>query len=130
MFEHGLDLFVRFIGVALFLIYAVFTISLLRKNKRELFEIITNHYQEKELGVTHVLKLNIREKMRYGVPIIPFLSFVSYSSVYFSRSNNDIDYVRKVELVDEEGNEFTKYVDILVENKKVVSFKEFDSYDF
>ena len=93
-----------------------------------MLEIITDHYQEGNLEVTGILRLNMRERMRYGAPIVPFLSFVSYSNNFVRRSS-DIDCLRKVELIDENDNEFTKYVEVLVENNEVVSFREFDSYD-
>lgn len=126
--KEGFELIFGFIVSGFFLVYFLYSIYLLYKSKGELFEIITNYYQEKELVVTRVLKLNIRESLRYGAPIIPFLSFISYSNDFFRRKS-DIDYVRKVELEDSEGRELTKYVEIIVEKKEVVSFKEIDSYD-
>ena len=126
--KEGFELIFGFIVSGFFLVYFLYSIYLLYKSKGELFEIITNYYQEKELVVTRVLKLNIRESLRYGSPIIPFLSFISYSNDFFRRKS-DIDYVRKVELEDSEGRELTKYVEIIVEKKEVVSFKEIDSYD-
>jgi len=123
--EENFGIFISLIIVAFFIAYLFYS---LHKKKYELLEIITDHYQEGNLEVTGILRLNMRERMRYGAPIVPFLSFVSYSNNFVRRSS-DIDCLRKVELIDENDNEFTKYVEVLVENNEVVSFREFDSYD-
>ena len=87
---------------------------------------IAKHYEKNGLLVDYVAKLNITEKMKYGVPIIPIFRFYSY---YFGFFTGKIDYIRKVCVTDQMNNEQTKYVELTVQGKEIISFNEFAAYD-
>jgi hypothetical protein len=89
-------------------------------------EIAINEYYSKSgLTVINISKLNMTEKIKYGVPISVFRVY----SYYFGLFSGKIEYVRKIELIDKHENEYTKYVEFLIRNKAIVNFKEFDSYN-
>lgn len=89
-------------------------------------EVIVNHYDKKGLIVNNVSELNFTEKIKYGVSIISVFRLYSY---YFGFLSGKIDYVRKVDIVDKKDNEHTKYIELTVQGKDIISFKEFASYD-
>ena len=67
------------------------------------------------------------EKLKYGVPSIWFLS-------QFYKLDNallKLEYVDsfKIEYIGSNGKEWTKYVEITFNKKKIISYSEFDSFE-
>lgn len=107
------------------IVYLSYKIYKLYLNETNIKNYIDSHYTSKGLQVDKISKLNFTEKIKYGVPIIPMLRMLSY---YFGISSNQIDYVRKVELSDNKNDEYTKYVELIIKNKVIISIREFASY--
>lgn len=87
---------------------------------------IVKHYQDQGFDVTKISGLNLTERIKYGVPLIPVFRMYNY---YFGIFSGKIDYVQKATIIDRNGNESLKYVELKIRRKKVMAFNEFDSYD-
>ena len=82
---------------------------------------------DNELVVSlEVVELDMAEKLKYGVPVIPVFYLYPY---FFGILSGKMNYTRKVFLTHENGEESTKFVTFTVKNKVVVACIEFDSYD-
>jgi len=80
-------------------------------------------------GHTHIEanKLSMAEKFKYGVPSIWFID-------QFYKLDNallKLEYVDsfKIEYIDSNRKEWTKYVEITFKQKKIISYSEFDSFE-
>lgn len=89
--------------------------------------LIKHHYENLNMNVVSIYKLNLTERIKYGVPINFLLRLYGYLFSFFSLKINP---VRKVELKDMNNNEQTKYVEMVVKKRKLILCKEFDSYDY
>ena len=89
-------------------------------------DFIITHYRNENMIINKISELNFTEKLKYRVP---FLKYLNRNDLYSTILNSPKSYNRKVELTDKDGNEFTKYVEIIVKDRNVISFKEYDSYD-
>lgn len=124
-----MDLTFEIFGFAfttIILIFIFIRIRHLYLSNDRINDAIVNYYEEKGLYVNDVLELSITEKIKYGVSIIPIFRLYSY---YFGFFINKIEYVRKVDVTDEKGIDYTKYIEISVQGQDIISFKEFASYD-
>ena len=88
--------------------------------------MIQDHYSSQNLTIESISKLNTTEKLKYGEPPVGLFRVYNY---YFGILTGKIEYTRKVEVIDDDNNELTKYVELEIRNKKLAGFKEFDSYD-
>lgn len=88
--------------------------------------LIREHYENLKVNVVDISRLNLTEKIKYGVPINFLLRLYGYMFSFFSLKINS---VRKVELKDINDNEQTKYIELLFKKRKLILCKEFDSYD-
>lgn len=88
--------------------------------------LIIDYYENLRINVTDIYKLNLTEKIKYGVPINFLLRLYGYLFSFFSLKINP---VRKVELKDINNNEQTKYIEIVIKKRKLIFINEFDSYD-
>ena len=88
--------------------------------------LITEHYENLKMNVIDIYKLNLTEKIKYGVPINFLLRLYGY---LFSFFNLKIYPVRKVELKDRNDNEQTKYIELVIKKRKLILCKDFDSYN-
>jgi hypothetical protein len=123
MKEPGYLIF-GFISTSIILIYVIIKIRSLYIGEDKINKEIIEYYENKELTVINISKLNLIERMKYGVPIISIFRIYSY---YFGLLSGKIDYVRKIELIDKKENEYTKYVELFVQGKEIISFREFAS---
>jgi hypothetical protein len=116
-------------GVVFTVIITIFFFTRIRQlylSDDKIEDAIINYYEKKGLIVNDVSELNFTEKIKYGVPIISVFRLYSY---YFGFLSGKIDYVRKVDIADKKDNEHTKYIELTVQGKNIISFKEFASYD-
>lgn len=113
--------------IGLFIAFFVYQIINKLKSFKVMDEMIIKHYAENDLEVTFMSRLNISEKIKYGVPINPFLSF--YRTSLGSFSNADSSLYRKVETIDKGNNEQIRYLQIDLSNSKI-TVNEFDVYEF
>ena len=88
--------------------------------------LITEHYENLKMNVVDIYKLNLTEKIKYGVPINFLLRLYGYLFSFFSLKINP---VRKIELKDLNDNEQTKYIELVIKKRELILCKEFDSYD-
>jgi len=88
--------------------------------------LIIEHYENLRIHVAGISKLNLTEKIKYGVPINFLIRLYGYLFSFFSLNINP---VRKVEMTDLNNNEQTKYIELVIKKRKLISIKEFDSYD-
>lgn len=89
--------------------------------------LIIEHYENLRITVADINKLNLTEKIKYGVPVNFFLRLYGYLFSFFSLK---IKPVRKLELKDRNNNEQIKYIELVIKKRKLISINEFESYDF
>jgi len=89
-------------------------------------DLIFEHYENLSINVADIYKLNLTERIKYGVPINFLLRLYGYLFSFFSLK---IKPVRKLELKDQNNNEQTKYIELVIKKRKLISINEFDSYD-
>ncbi len=94
--------------------------------KTQIDYLITEYYKNLQMNVIDIYKLNLTEKIKYGVPINALIRFYGYFFTLFSLK---IKPVRKVELKDKNDNEQTKYIELVIKKRKLILCKEFDSYN-
>jgi len=94
--------------------------------KTQIDYLITEYYENLKMNVVDIYKLNLTEKIKYGVPINALIRFYGYFFTLFSLK---IKPVRKVELKDRNDNEQTKYIELVIKKRKLILCKEFDSYN-
>lgn len=90
-------------------------------------EFAKEYYAEQEVIIESISKLNVTEKLKYGVPVIPFFSF--YSSSYSFITQMEETYFRKIETTDKAGSEQIRYLEISF-TKNGLEYNEFDVYEF
>lgn len=94
-------------------------------------EIIINegilaYYKDLEMEVVKITPLKLKEKVQYGIPIFNYYElYVQFS--YFVPFYTTVN--RRAELVDIDGNEHLKYVEISIFRNTLKGIKEFDSYE-
>ena len=89
-------------------------------------DFIANHYESENFIIDSISKLSLSDRIKYGVPIVNYFSL--FGSVLFI-FNSTTYHSRKVELIDENNNKSTKFIEIDLVNRNVVKYNEFDSYD-
>lgn len=94
--------------------------------KTQIDYLISEYYKNLQMNVVDIYKLNLTEKIKYGVPINALIRFYGYFFTLFSLK---IKPVRKVELKDKNDNEQTKYIELVIKKRKLILCKEFDSYN-
>lgn len=88
--------------------------------------LIIEYYKNQRIIVDDIYKLNLTEKIKYGVPLNLLLKLYGYIFSFFSLKINP---VRKVELKDLNAIEQTKYIELEIKKRKLISINEFDSYN-
>lgn len=89
-------------------------------------EGIIGYYKDLEMEVVKITPLKLKEKVQYGIPIFNYYElYVQFS--YFVPFYTIVN--RRAELVDMDGNEHLKYVEISIFNNTLKGIKEFDSYE-
>ena len=88
---------------------------------------MTKYLKEKGKSQIEIYKLNLAEKLKYGVPTIWLLGqFYRLEPLLLK-----LEYVDsfKIEYKDSENKEWTKYVEVTFKNKEIISYSEFDSFE-
>jgi hypothetical protein len=120
--EQGTTIFGLIFG-SVILIYIFIKTRHLYQNDDKIRESIIQYYENKGLIVIDVYNLNIKERIKYGVPLIPIFGLYSY---YFGFMSGKIDYVRKVDVIDNNDNDYTKYIELQIQGHDRISLKEFE----
>ena len=110
----------------LLLIFLIIKIYYSFITNRQIDHLIIEHYESLGFSVADINNLNLTEKIKYGVPINFLLRLYGYVFSFFSLKINP---VRKVELMDLNNNEQTKYIELVIKKRKLISINEFDSYE-
>ena len=110
----------------LLLIFIIIKIYYSYITKSQIDTLIIEHYRNLKIKVIDIYKLNLTEKIKYGVPINILIRFYGYFFTLFSLKTKP---VRKVELIDENNNEQTKFIELVIKKRKLILCNEFDSYD-
>ena len=109
-------------------LYMAYNLYLRKKGSSSLEEMLQSYYSRSGKKVTQIQKLNLTEKFKYGVPTIPGLSFYTTSIKPFL--NNSETFYRKIETVDDIGNEQIIYVEFSFDGTGNININEFDKYEF
>lgn len=114
-----------FMLIVIVIIGISFIVKFNRTNT-SLKDFIISHYEKDGIKVVKISSLSINEKARYGMP-----PFDIYSAKNFFPNFLEVTsiYNRRVELIENENTETTKYLEITIRGKYIVDYNEFDSYD-
>ncbi len=91
----------------------------------KLNQFIVNHYQEQGYSILIISNLDFKERLKYSVPISIFRCY----SYFFGVLTGKISHIRKVEIENISESINIKFVELQVRRKKIISIKEFDSYE-
>lgn len=116
---------VYLVVVVAFVIYRIY-----KQQKSAQFsdELIEEYYRDKGIQVTGISKLSAAERIKYGVPLNPFIKLYTSTFSMFSGSNESI--CRSVETIDESGAEHIRYVEVNFTGKNGITINEFEVYEF
>jgi hypothetical protein len=89
--------------------------------------LLKEYYEDQNITITNISKFSITERIKYGVPVIPFVGF--YSTCYSLFSKVDESYFRKLDTTDSNDAEQIRYVEIIF-SQNGIEYNEFDTYDF
>ena len=120
--------FQELVGIAFILLLLIFVfikVNSVVVDNKQIRNLLTEFYANKEMKVRAIYKLNLSEKLKYGVIVNSILRIYSYFIPFYR-----INYFRKLEIVDCTENESTKYVEVSISNESLISCVEFDSYNF
>ncbi len=92
----------------------------------KLYSLISDYYEKQGYIVKDINDLTMTERIKYGVPLNMFLKL--YGSLFTIFTKFGENHFRRIELMDSQNNEITKYIDCFVRNRKLLDCKEFDSY--
>ena len=88
--------------------------------------MIHKYYEKRDFKVINIYTLSLSERLKYGAPINPFIIVTGLVPSFFNLKYNPL---RKIELTDKHSNEFTRYIELTINDGELQSCKEFDSYD-
>lgn len=122
--ENSIEIVNVFVSLVVmsFLAFRVFQLII---SSDKLNKFIINHYQEQGYSISIISNLEFKERIKYSVPISIFRCY----SYFFGVLTGKISYVRKVEIENISKSINIKYVDLQIRKKKIISIKEFDSYE-
>lgn len=122
--NENLDIIGFVIGGAVVLYIFIKTSKFYLGNKY-ISKFIVDYYTDLGMQTLSISRLNVTERIKYGVPISIFWLY----NYYFGFLSGKIDYVRKVE-VSNNDKEYINYVELQVKNNEIISFKEFESFEY
>lgn len=98
-------------------------------NTKMVDDYLKTHYIQEDLKITKISRLNIKEKVKYSVPLIPFLGLLQSYPIGLFSNNNDT-FFRKVETEDNSNGEQLRYVELVFNNGNIIELNEFDLYEY
>lgn len=110
---------------AVFIFYKVYTRNIGLKAADQL---LIDYYKAQNIRVISISSLKTADKLKYGVPLNPYVSFYHSPFQIFSALNEN--YHRCVETTDVSGKEHIRYVELCSKVGKDIEVKEFDTYEF
>lgn len=113
----------------LFGVYAFFQLRIHIEGLKQMNKFLKDFYSEGDFKVTGVSKFNVRERLKYRIPISPFVSFFNTGTSFFSQSRS-IKVFRIVETLNSEGKEFIFYLEITFLQDGLFDINEIDVYEF
>jgi hypothetical protein len=122
----SVDLIFGLIIAGILIFYLIFRIYSLYIAEDKLVNAIKEYYESKGFTVKEISKLNFTDRIRYGAPLFSIFRIYSYQSVLMSGT---IDYLRKVDVTSKKNSEYTKYIELSIKGKEIISLKEFASFD-
>lgn len=121
------------IGLVILILFTSLYVFFINRKIRGIFigeekieNTISEHYHEKGFIIRNITELSFMEKIKYGGTVFSLMQMHNFG---FGMMTGEIDYVRKVDLLDHKNNEYTKYVELIVKKSEVISFKEFASFE-
>ncbi|BAX81940.1 hypothetical protein [Labilibaculum antarcticum] len=108
-----------------FLIYMLYTKT---QSISAVDGLLKEYYEDQNNIITNISKFSFTERLKYGVPVIPFMGFY-YSTCYSLFAKVDESYFRKLDTTDKNDTEQIRYVEILF-SQNGIEYNEFDTYDF
>jgi len=115
-----------FIITTIFIIHLIIKIHYLHIGENNIRNGIIEHYADKGLIVNNISNLNLMERIKYRALIFSVFRIYRY---FFGIISGKIDYIRKVDVLDKTDKGYTKYIELIVQWKDIISFKEFASYE-
>ncbi|MDM8160900.1 hypothetical protein QUH73_13835 [Labilibaculum sp. K2S] len=119
------------IGILFILIVCAFLIYMLYTKIQSINAIdglLKEYYEDQDITITNISKFNFTERLKYGVPVIPFMRFYS-STCYSLFSKVDESYFRKLDTTNKNDAEQIRYVEIIF-SQNGIEYNEFDTYNF
>ncbi|MCU4175976.1 hypothetical protein [Carboxylicivirga sp. N1Y90] len=90
---------------------------------------INEFYKDEGLSVLSISKYSFADRIKYGVPVSPFIGFVNTGTSFFMK-RNAVNVFRIVELSNSNGKEYICYLEITFLSGDRFSLKEIDMYEF
>ncbi len=122
--NENLDIIGFVIGGAVVLYIFIKTSKFYLGNKY-ISKFIVDYYTDLGMQTLSISRLNVTERIKYGVPISIFWLY----NYYFGFLSGKIIMLRKVE-VSNNDKEYINYVELQVKNNEIISFKEFESFEY
>lgn len=110
---------------AVFLVYRIYTHSATLKVVERLLKA---YYNDKGIEVITISPFKTVDKLKYGVPLNPYVSFYTSTFSFFTAGNER--FYRMVETSDPAGHEHLRYVEISLLGNTEISVNEFETYEF
>lgn len=90
--------------------------------------LLKEYHKDQNITITNISNFNFTERLKYGVPIVPFTGFF-YSTCYSLFTKVGESYFRKLDTTNINNTEQIRYVEIIF-LQNVIKYNEFDTYYF
>ena len=124
--NQSLDIFVL-IAIPIILLVLFYKAWQIHTDNRKVNKSIIDYFQNEGFIIQGISRLNFTERIRYSVPIIPTRWI--YNQL-FGLISDKINLIKKVELTNQSGKEYIKYIEINISGSEAISIKEIDSYEY
>ena len=116
------------IFIALAVVYFIYRIYSRTASLKAIEKLLKDYYNEQGIQVISISSLKTADKLKYGVPMNPYISFY-YSTFSFLQAGNEKFY-RLVETKDKSGKEHLRYVEVSFSGNTNMKVNEFESFEF
>ncbi len=111
--------------VVLFFIYRIYSRT---TSLKAIEKLLNDYYNEQGIQVISISSLKTADKLKYGVPLNPYVSF--YTSTFSFLQMGKEKFYRLVETKDKSGKEHLRYVEVSFSMNANMSVNEFETYEF